>query len=317
MTKNSGTKKRKEARRNKAMRLMQSFKAKGYDHTSLMQVGEPFGRIYWISGCVLPLYEIKMQCHRQCGICLEDILMSKAWGCSSGHFLCAECFCSYAKSTQEPGTMRRIVDEEGNLACPHDGCEKKYVIPYLLRQSKGADEEEVQSIHSELEKLKIAVHSRRDIKAALKVQKMELEAEFQRIQQIMNLEEREAEILRLEIIDSILTLRCPNPGCRLAFLDFDGCFAVRCQHCRCEFCAWCTTYYNMSDAHRHVAHCSESNGAGIYSTMQVFNRHHNARRRRRIIEKLRGKGQEIQKLTLARLGIELRDLGIVIALNEC
>ena len=42
---------------------------------------------------------------------------------------------------------------------------------------------------------------------------------------------------RRHIEEDILQTRCPRPGCRQAFFDFDGCFAVKC--CRCGGCSAC------------------------------------------------------------------------------
>ena len=41
------------------------------------------------------------------------------------------------------------------------------------------------------------------------------------------------------ITETILTDACPR--CRTAFIDFDGCFALKCSntHCSYHFCAWC------------------------------------------------------------------------------
>ena len=55
--------------------------------------------------------------------------------------------------------------------------------------------------------------------------------------------------LRMKIVDDILTLRCPR--CLQAFLDFSGCFALRCSMCPCGFCGWCLKDCG-SDSHSHV-----------------------------------------------------------------
>jgi hypothetical protein len=44
---------------------------------------------------------------------------------------------------------------------------------------------------------------------------------------------------RQHIVGQILTLHCPRPNCKQAFLDFDGCFALKCHLSGCGFCAWC------------------------------------------------------------------------------
>jgi hypothetical protein len=47
--------------------------------------------------------------------------------------------------------------------------------------------------------------------------------------------------LRLHIAENILTLRCPYARCRRAFVDYDGCNALRCSACSGYFCALCLT----------------------------------------------------------------------------
>jgi hypothetical protein len=49
--------------------------------------------------------------------------------------------------------------------------------------------------------------------------------------------EREAHLVRLEIVESVLNLTCPR--CQQVFFDFNGCFALTCSRCSCAFCAWC------------------------------------------------------------------------------
>ena len=63
------------------------------------------------------------------------------------------------------------------------------------------------------------------------------------------------------ICNTLLTLRCPR--CRVAIFDFDGCFAVVCESCRCGFCAWCFKDCGL-DAHDHVLTCPESYNRGSH-----------------------------------------------------
>jgi len=59
--------------------------------------------------------------------------------------------------------------------------------------------------------------------------------------------------LRNKVIEDFLTLKCPR--CSKAFLDFDGCFALKCSACPCAFCGWCLQDCG-TDAHPHVIKCS-------------------------------------------------------------
>ena len=63
----------------------------------------------------------------------------------------------------------------------------------------------------------------------------------------------ESEILnaKREIVDAV-TLSCPR--CRAAYIDFDGCCAVKCANCQCGFCGLCLIDCG-NDAHAHVLTC--------------------------------------------------------------
>ena len=68
--------------------------------------------------------------------------------------------------------------------------------------------------------------------------------------------------LRMRVIEEILTLQCPR--CGQAFLDFEGCFALKCSKCPCGFCGWCLADCG-SDAHAHVRTCTaKPPGADIF-----------------------------------------------------
>ena len=81
----------------------------------------------------------------------------------------------------------------------------------------------------------------------------------QELQRLLALDERERRVLgaRKYIEEEILQLKCPRPGCRRAFYDFEGCFALSCSACPCKFCAWCLKDCGDQDAHPHVRHCEK------------------------------------------------------------
>ena len=62
------------------------------------------------------------------------------------------------------------------------------------------------------------------------------------------------ELLRKHVVEEILTLKCQ--ACGQAFVDFDGCFALRCSRCLAGLCAWCgRSCENQTVAHGHVVAC--------------------------------------------------------------
>jgi len=114
---------------------------------------------------------------------------------------------------------------------------------------------------------------------------------------------------RMQIVDEILTLRCPR--CKQAFLDFDGCFALKCNVCSCGFCGWCLKDCG-NDAHSHVLTCqSKVVGAESYfGTKEQFLAAQNKKRREQVIEFLEQLSTEDQLLTLNSIKTDLEDLGI-------
>ena len=70
----------------------------------------------------------------------------------------------------------------------------------------------------------------------------ELEDQYQQrlneeLRRLVALDEQSRKVLvaRKHIEEEILQMRCPRPGCRRAFYDFDGCFALSCGACQCKF----------------------------------------------------------------------------------
>ena len=127
-----------------------------------------------------------------------------------------------------------------------------------------------------------------------------MKEEFERIQR-MTVLEQQAHFLYQDIVNNILNLSCPR--CKIAFVDFDGCFALTCK-CGAAFCAYCLKDCG-SDAHAHVHGCGS-----IYGTMEIFNAHQNRRRRGLLEAKLREEPKELKNLIRQSLSRDLRDLGI-------
>lgn len=115
--------------------------------------------------------------------------------------------------------------------------------------------------------------------------------------------------LRMKVVDDILTLRCPR--CRQAFLDFDGCFSLRCSVCPCSFCGWCLKDCG-TDAHPHVAECpSKPRGADLYfGTKEQFNVAQNVKRRTDVQQFLAALSESEQAATLEAIQTDLDDLGL-------
>ena len=122
--------------------------------------------------------------------------------------------------------------------------------------------------------------------------------------------EKKVLLLRKQIIEEILTLKCPR--CKLAFLDFDGCFALSCMGCKCGFCAYCLEDCG-NDAHRHVANCryNIAPGKGVFGDARIFERAQKERRTRLLRSFLVDQvGTDMRKQVVQALHKDLADLGI-------
>lgn len=128
--------------------------------------------------------------------------------------------------------------------------------------------------------------------------------------------ERAAQTHRLHISENILTLRCPRYACRRAIVDFDGCFALYCEGCKCGFCAWCLLDCG-TDAHTHVLECSKSLAPGDhFAPFSLFNHVHNERRKKEIQDYIRTSVDPPDRPIVIRcIQSDLKDLGIELGNN--
>ena len=118
--------------------------------------------------------------------------------------------------------------------------------------------------------------------------------------------------IRLKIVDEILTLRCPR--CRQAFLDFDGCFALRCSVCPCAFCGWCLKDCG-TDAHPHVRMCDgrpPGHAESYFGTQAEFVNAQKKNRERQVRNFLSTLKREDAANALQSCKADLDDLGIAI-----
>lgn len=118
--------------------------------------------------------------------------------------------------------------------------------------------------------------------------------------------------LRVHVVDKILTLHCPR--CDQAFVDFTGCFALRCGRCNAGFCAWCLALCG-TDAHTHVAACGEKRSAGgaegsFFGTEAQFAAAQKARRAAMLREYLDRQSPAVRGPLLSALKKDLSDIGM-------
>jgi len=105
--------------------------------------------------------------------------------------------------------------------------------------------------------------------------------------------------------------------------DFRACFALHCETCGCEFCAWC---FNLSQAtteatasrvnHLHVMQCAlnpPTHRGGYYGTLADFNTVHSERRRKAVVSYISSDVAQEDKVPLQQsIFQDLQDLAITL-----
>ena len=221
---------------------------------------------------------------KSCVICLEEVPLISGYACTGNTeqncniFTCWSCIEESYKAANKADAIISSVNKEGALVCPNLHCNCAITLIQLLPANPPIE------IINELQCLQIKTHKEQAIQAALAQQKAQIHAEYMRIEQIKDQDEKTAAKLHQRIVEEVLTLKCPR--CAQAFQDFDGCFALTCgnKHCSAGFCAWCLTDCG-SDAHAHVLICIENpKQQHYYNTFEMFERHHKQRKIQQIKE---------------------------------
>ena len=132
----------------------------------------------------------------------------------------------------------------------------------------------------------------------------------------MTAHEKKIHKLRTHIIEEIFTLKCPR--CSKAFLDFNGCCALKCTdwvrgdpNSCCQFCAYCLKDCG-ADAHPHVraGDCCPEN-KGLFLNDGEIKDVHKARRTRMLKKYLRGINDTIVQVEIiSSIQREMRDLDL-------
>jgi hypothetical protein len=199
----------------------------------------------------------------ECCICYGTVPLHQGIFCHAAaapHFCCDMCFDMHVKNKSEE-SVGKLQKRKGRVPCFGDAtCSSR-----LFDDSEAA-------LHVTPGAFKQHIAARARVVEATVSSKLEreneerLSRELERWQKLSE-EERKTYAGRLHIVENILTLKCPR--CRKAFLDFNGCFALKCEDddsairgavaggaggCGCGFCAWCL-WDCGADAHRHVANC--------------------------------------------------------------
>ena len=101
---------------------------------------------------------------------------------------------------------------------------------------------------NEYNRQKLALKEKQIVEQVEKDFEERLAREKQRAMETSSAEEKLL-LAKEHVIEKVLTLSCPR--CEQAFVDFDGCFALRCARCQAGFCAYCLADCGR-DAHAHI-----------------------------------------------------------------
>lgn len=233
-----------------------------------------------------------------CGICYDD-LHTDIIQCSSSnrHSFCEGCFVDQVKNQIEDENVGRFIQSKRRISCslclPATVVFDDTVVAaragsviFALYRKANETAIEVEVCRREGERNRKAIAEMRDAAASVSQQH------------------------RLYIAENILTLSCPR--CKVPFIDFEGCFAVGCNACNCQFCAWCLKDCGK-DAHPHVKECLKSLAPGGYfGQLGQFNSVHLQRRKELVVEYLDKLSPADRVATKTAIVNDLRDLGIQI-----
>ena len=109
--------------------------------------------------------------------------------------------------------------------------------------------------------------------------------------------------LKEKIVEDILTLKCPKPACKQAYDCFEGCCALSCSRCSCQFCGWCLKDCG-NNAHGHVAACPEKpNGVDplFPHPQSKFEDHWIRKKERALAEELMKHGPVVRSALISEL----------------
>ena len=248
---------------------------------------------------------------RSCCLCFDEFFLSQGVECCGAaerHFMCRECFSRHV-TDQATQDLDRRKQRKGEILCPYRGPE----LPYLACTADPFPCELI-ALRAEPEALRAYLDNLKELKEQELAATMEVEKQQairDELQRLARMSEFERKVVAARThAEHLLNLKCPR--CQRVFLDFNGCFALTCNGCACGFCAWCLADCGQ-DAHRHVTECKQNLAPdrGYFSTLELFEQAHKARRERELRAYFDSLGsQELREAVIAKLFQSLLDLGL-------
>ena len=245
----------------------------------------------------------------------RPLTLSDGLECSQGHFVCSGCLAAAVEARGE------AAGRLGCLACaaqPFPDRDVLLKLPeraglrFLSQVTRATDAANARALEAAMdERVQLAVEARLAKDATSR--------------------------LRNQVIDSILTLRCPHADCKkamhfqveegsgLRLLPWTGCFAVICKDdggngCKKHFCGWCFAPFGAgkegdSECHRHVVSCAHNTAPGrdVYGgpdALRLFDAALLASRRRALDAFLAKQPAAQRAPLLTSLARELKEAGL-------
>ena len=177
---------------------------------------------------------------------------------------------------------------------------------------------------NEYNRQKLALKEKQIVEQVEKDFEERLAREKKRAMETSSAEEK-LRLAKEHVIEKVLTLSCPR--CEQAFVDFDGCFALRCARCQAGFCAYCLADCGR-DAHAHIGGCelgkqvtkwaqknkstvnNRGHPPGTYGSPAAFDESQRLRRLRDLTSYFELKEEKFVTEVLDALEKELKDLNL-------
>ena len=214
----------------------------------------------------------------------------------------------------------------GNIMCPmfSEAVPKEQRCP-----AKAFDDRDVARFceaetFNEYNRQKLALREKQIVEQVEKDFEERLAREKQRAMETSSAEEK-LRLAKEHVIEKVLTLSCPR--CEQAFVDFDGCFALKCGRCQAGFCAYCLADCGR-DAHAHIGGCelgkqvtkwaqknkttvnARGHPPGTFGSPAAFDESQRLRRLRDLTSYFENKEEKFVTQVLDALEKELKDLNI-------
>jgi ankyrin repeat protein len=224
------------------------------------------------------------------------------------HFLCDECLTKLVDTSINDDALSIFERNKCQILCVVDDCGRSYSEKSIALHTSD-------DLFRKYTATKIKVKEAELAKKMAREMEIRLEEKMEKWKK-MTAHEKKIHKLRTHIIEEIFTLKCPR--CSKAFLDFNGCCALKCTdwvrgdpNSCCQFCAYCLKDCG-ADAHPHVraGDCCPEN-KGLFLKDGEIKDVHKARRTRMLKKYLRGINDTIVQVEIiSSIQREMRDLDL-------